>query len=77
MTETAFLVAIISMVGVNAAMLGLVLKVATTNGKPKKLDNPRSVDLDDIRVGDVSMASFRREFVEPIIAAIKESAEER
>jgi len=71
------LLAIISMVGVNAAMLGLVLKVAT-NGKPKKLEgNPRSVDLDDIRVGDVSMASFRREFVEPIITAIKESAEER
>ena len=76
MTETAFLLAIISMVGVNAAMLGLVLKVAT-NGKPKKLDNPHAVDLDDIRVGDVSMASFRREFVEPIITAIKESAEER
>ncbi len=73
MTDTVFLLAIISMVGVNAAMLGLVLKVATTNGKPKKLDHPRSVDLDDIRVGDVSMASFRREFVEPIIAAIKES----
>ena len=76
MTDTVFLLAIISMVGVNAAMLGLVLKVSM-NGKPKKLDNPRSVDLDDIRVGDVSMASFRREFVEPIIAAIKESAEER
>ncbi len=69
MTETGFLVAIISMVGVNAAMLGLVLKVVM-NGKPKIKSNPGPYSPEDVRLGDVSLAYFNKQ-VDRIIEAIK------
>ncbi len=71
MTDTVFLLAIISMVGVNAAMLGLVLKVAM-NGKPKRTQgNPHPMNPDDIRLGDMSLAYFKKECVDPIVQAIE------
>lgn len=73
MPDTATLAIFISLVTVNVSILGLVLKVMVANGKPKRVGNPQAVDPDDIRLGDVSVAYFKEQFVEPIIQAIREN----
>ena len=62
----------ISMIGANVAVLGLALRIMT-NGKPKKMNNPHTKDPDDIMLGTMSLAAFKRECVEPIVQAIKET----
>ncbi len=63
---------VLSVVAVNMTMLGIMFKMQVSNGKPKRTNgNPHPVDPDDIRLGDVSIAWFKTEFVEPIIAAIE------
>ncbi len=69
MTDIAFLGAIISVVAINITMLALVLR-QMMNGRPRQKNNPGAIDPDDVRLGDVSLAYFRAEFVEPIIEAI-------
>ncbi len=61
----------ISMIGANVAVLGLVLRIAV-NGKPKNKGNPHAVNPADMRVGDMSLAYYKAECVQPIIDAIKE-----
>ena len=61
----------ISMIGANVAVLGLVLRVVK-NGKAKSNGNPHSLDPDETRLGDVSIAYYKENFVDPIIAAIRE-----
>ena len=70
--DPAVLVFCISLVTVNMTMLGLVLRQMNTNGKPKKVGNPQAVDPSDIRLGDVSLAYFKEQFVTPIIKAIED-----
>ena len=76
MPDAATLAIIISLVTVNMTMLGLVLR-QMTNGKPKvPKGNPGPVDpkdMDDYRLGEISVAYFEEHFVTPIIEAIKEN----
>ncbi|KKM64296.1 hypothetical protein LCGC14_1502820 [marine sediment metagenome] len=60
----------ISMIGANVAVLGLVLRIAV-NGKPRKAGNPHAMNPDDIRLGDMSLAYYKTECVDPIIRAIE------
>lgn len=63
---------IIGFATVNLSVLGLLFKVVS-NGKPRKLGNPHPTDPDDIRLGDISLAYFKQEFVKPIVDAIEAS----
>ncbi len=60
----------VSMIGANIAVLGLALRVLT-NGKPKNKGNPHAVNPADMRVGDMSLAYYKAECVQPIIDAIE------
>ncbi len=60
----------VSMIGANIAMLGLVVRVLL-NGKPKKMGNPHPMDPDDIVLGTMSLAAFKKECVKPIVDAIE------
>ena len=71
MPDLALLGLVLSLVTVNMTMLGVLLKIVA-NGKPKKMSgNPHPTDPDDIRLGDVSLAYFKEQFVAPIIKAIE------
>ena len=74
--DIATLGVIATMITLNMTMLGLVLR-QMTNGKPRvPKANPRPVDPKDLegyRLGDVSVAYFKEQFVTPIIEAIRES----
>ena len=73
MTDVTILGVIGTMLALNLSMLGLMWQMMR-NGKPKHVsDNPHPTDPDDIRLGDISLAYFRQEFVEPIVQAIKEN----
>ena len=72
MPDIATLGIIATMIGLNMTMLGLCVRVMM-NGKPRKANNPRALDPDDTRLGDVSLAYFKEQFVTPIIEAIREN----
>jgi hypothetical protein len=75
-TDVAILGVIATMVGLNLTMLTVVLR-QVMNGKPKlPKNNPgpvNPIDMDDYRLGDVSVAYFEDHFVVPIINAIREN----
>ncbi len=72
MPDIALLGLVLSLVTVNMTMLGIVLKTLVTNGKPKKLQgNPHPMDPDDIMLGTMSLAAFKKECVAPIVRAIE------
>jgi hypothetical protein len=77
MPDPATLGVVATMIGLNMTMLGLVLRQIMNGSKPKlPKNNPQPVDpkdMDSYRLGDVSVAYFKDEFVTPIIEAIKES----
>ena len=72
MPDLALLGVVLSLVAVNATMLGILLKVVLQNGKPKKAGgNPHATNPDNIRIGDMSLAFYKTECVQPIIEAIE------
>ena len=72
MTDAALLAIVLTVAAVNVSILGLCVRVMM-NGKPRKANNPRALDPDDTRLGDVSLAYFKEQFVAPIIEAIREN----
>ena len=70
--DPAELTIIIGLVAVNVSILGLLFKVVS-NGKPKKMNNPHTKDPEDVMLGTMSLAAFKKECVAPIVEAIKGS----
>ena len=68
--DPAELTIIIGLVTVNVSILGLLFKVVS-NGKPKKMNNPHTKDPEDVMLGTMSLAAFKKECVAPIVEAIK------
>ncbi len=77
--DWAALAVLVSMFGVNLSVLAIALKRNGNNSRPvaRPHSNPSPLDLDHIKVGEISMAWFKDVMAEAVAAGIKKAEEER